>query len=129
MRDSRVFGPEHTSVPQARRFAGEVLRGYPTEFVETVQLMVSELATNSLVHGGTGFSLQIECGDHDVRVEVSDGGPGVPEIHSPAPSVPHGRGIQMVDILSDQWGILRAQGETGKTVWFSVALPTSVSTS
>ncbi len=128
MSERRVFGPDPTSVPQARRFAGEVLRGYPTEFVETIQLMVSELATNSLVHGGTGFSLQIECGERDVRVEVSDGGPGNPEIHVPAPTVAHGRGIQMVDVLSDQWGILRAQGETGKTVWFSIALPTSVST-
>jgi anti-sigma regulatory factor (Ser/Thr protein kinase) len=129
MRERKVFGPEHTSVPMARRYAAEVLRGLPTEFVETVQLMVSELATNSLVHGGTGFSLQIECRDEDVRVEVSDGGPGNPEIRLPAPTVPHGRGIQMVDVLSDQWGILRAQGETGKTVWFSLALPTSVSTS
>jgi anti-sigma regulatory factor (Ser/Thr protein kinase) len=129
MSESKVFGPDPTSVPQARRFAGEVLRGYPTEFVQTVQLMVSELATNSLVHGGTGFSVQIECGDSDVRVEVSDGGPGSPEIHTPAPTVPHGRGIQMVDVLSDQWGILRAHGETGKTVWFSLALPTAVPTS
>lgn len=124
-----MFGPEPSSVPKARKFAAEALRGLPKEFVETVQLMVSELATNSLVHGGTGFSLQIECRDHDVRVEVADGGPGNPEIHQPAPSVPHGRGIQMVDVLSDHWGILRAQGETGKTVWFSLTLPTSVSTS
>jgi anti-sigma regulatory factor (Ser/Thr protein kinase) len=129
MRERKVFGPEHTSVPKARKFAAEVLQGFPTEFVETVQLMVSELATNSLVHGGTGFSLEIECRDEEVRVEVTDGGPGNPEMRSPAPTTPHGRGIQMVDVLSDHWGILRAQGETGKTVWFSLARPEAVTTS
>jgi anti-sigma regulatory factor (Ser/Thr protein kinase) len=119
----RQFPAQPKSVTQARRFIGEVLPDCPTEFVESIQLMVSELATNALMHGGTGFMVQIVQQGPHLRVEVTDGGSGNPEIQSPLPTEGHGRGMQMVDALSDRWGTTRAHGEIGKTVWFSLALP------
>ncbi len=85
--------------------------------------MVSELATNAVVHAATTFRLSIERTDKLVRVEVLDGGGGHTHLRSPSNGDLHGRGLQLVDALSDQWGTTEC-GEQGKTVWFVRRLAT-----
>jgi anti-sigma regulatory factor (Ser/Thr protein kinase) len=120
MTRSRDFPFDVMSVGAARRFAAEALDEVPTEVFDAVQLMVSELATNSIRHARTGFHLQIARNRKSVRVEVTDLGGGVPAVRSPAPTDPTGRGLAIVEMFSDDWGVDYA-APTDKTVWFTLA--------
>jgi len=104
------------SVGDARRFAAAMVTDQPDEVRESVALVVSELCTNALVHATTGFELTVERTDRWVRVAVTDAGEGTPSVRSPGTQEPHGRGLRIVESLSDDWGIDVAPGQ-GKTVW------------
>jgi anti-sigma regulatory factor (Ser/Thr protein kinase) len=93
------------------------------ELVERVVLLVSELATNAVVHARTVFGVDIDVRGNFVRVAVSDAGGGVPEVQPlPPPSAPHGRGLLVVSRLADRWGIETSAAGNGKSVWFEVDL-------
>jgi anti-sigma regulatory factor (Ser/Thr protein kinase) len=111
-------------VAEARRFVGEILADLAYELRDAVTVMVSELSTNALVHASTGFDVAIERSDDAVVVSVSDLGDGRPEVQSPGSSEPHGRGLRIVEALSDEWGITTSS-ETGKTIWFRISLQRS----
>jgi anti-sigma regulatory factor (Ser/Thr protein kinase) len=106
------------SVTAARRFARQALDGQHPEIVEAAELMVSELATNSIRHAHTGFELTIHCKD-EIRVEVRDTAGGQPVLRFPTPAQPSGRGLQIVEAMSEAWGVIPSDG--GKTVWFALA--------
>lgn len=118
----RGYGPDPGSVAASRQFVGENLADLPARVQEAAVLMVSELATNAIVHAATGFGVNIARTDSEVRVEVNDLGGGTPELRTPLTTEPQGRGVQIVQKLSDEWGIIDYDGERGKTVWFAVAL-------
>lgn len=86
---------------------------------DDVQLCVSELATNALLHGvptGRGFRLRLALeADGVLRVEVHGSGPG--EIRTPdvLPDSEHGRGLLLVNALADKWGV--GERTPGKFVW------------
>lgn len=120
MRCSRRFEHAPSSVPAARRFATEALRGAPRETVESVALMVSELASNCIRHTDSGFEMTITRTAGEIRVEARDGGDGQPQLRSPNPSDASGRGLRIVEMLSGAWGVKRPRGP-GKVVWFSIA--------
>ena len=92
----------------------------PTDIQEAAVLMVSELATNAIVHATTGFEVTIDRTKSKLRVEVADLGGGEPELQMPSVSEPHGRGLQIVRELSDKWGITGSAGDRGKIVWYEV---------
>jgi anti-sigma regulatory factor (Ser/Thr protein kinase) len=91
--------------------------------LDVLRLLVSEVVTNSVRHGGGRDSARIELDvtvDGDaVQVEVRDEGPG---FQAPAEPEPHrdrpgGWGLCLVDRLSDRWGV----AVNGRTrVWFEV---------
>jgi two-component sensor histidine kinase len=116
------FAPADRSVAAARRFVEGELTGVPTDVQDAVLLMVSELATNALVHAESGFDVTVDRSDRSVLVSVSDDGVGTPTVQSPGASEPHGRGIRIVNRLSDEWGIAPGTGSADhlKTVWFRV---------
>lgn len=120
MTRARDFPLNAKSVGGARRFADEVLRGLPGETLEAVRLMVSELATNSIRHARTGFHLVITRRRKSVRIEVTDLAGGTPAAQSVGPTDPSGRGLAIVEMLSDAWGVEYATA-TDKTVWFTLA--------
>jgi anti-sigma regulatory factor (Ser/Thr protein kinase) len=110
------FDSSLDSVALARRFAADALDGVSLPVASDVVLLVSELATNAILHAATRFDLCIERSDEAIRVEVIDGGAGQARRQSPSPSDLHGRGLQLVESLSDDWGT-RQDGST-KAVWF-----------
>jgi anti-sigma regulatory factor (Ser/Thr protein kinase) len=114
----RRFPCQPESVPAARRFVRDVLRGQPQEVLEAVELMATELATNSVQHARTGFVLRINHGRGQIRIEVRDTGQGRPVPRSPTPRERTGRGLRIVVAMSDSWGI--DPSSPGKTVWFTV---------
>lgn len=117
-----AFAAVPASVGMARQTVATTLRGLPREVVADVVLMVSELATNAVVHGGTGYGLSVEYdGPVDrIRVSVSDRGPGAPRRASAAPTDTRGRGLRIVARLASRWGIDTQGARVGKTVWFEV---------
>jgi anti-sigma regulatory factor (Ser/Thr protein kinase) len=119
MRRMRTFPAIPQSVHAARRFATDTLLGSPASILEAVELMVSELATNCIRHERTSFHITILGSTREVRVEVTDSGSGTPTMRSPGPDEPSGRGLQIVDMLSDSWGVEPEQ-PSGKTVWFTM---------
>lgn len=116
MTSARRFHGLPESVPAARRFTRDALRDQSSEVVDAAELMVSELATNCIQHAQTDFEITIETRDQ-VRIEVHDADhDGRPEVQSPPPEAPSGRGLRIVQEISDEWGIVKSSD--GKTVWF-----------
>ena len=121
MKTSRSFAPSQQSVGAARRFVSEHITDLTPEAQDAVVLMVSEIATNALIHAGSGFQLTVDRTQARLRVSVTDLGPGVPSLQSPPSRQPHGRGLRIVEQLSDQGGTSESP-KTGKTVWFQLNL-------
>jgi anti-sigma regulatory factor (Ser/Thr protein kinase) len=122
MRQARRFDCQPESVAGARHFVRNLLSEEPRETVEAAELMVSELATNSVLHADSDFELAILRSREEIRVEVSDHGRGQPVPRSPTPQEQSGRGLQIVQALSEDWGIIPSPG--GKLVWFTLPLRT-----
>jgi anti-sigma regulatory factor (Ser/Thr protein kinase) len=122
MRQARRFDCEPESVAAARHFVRDLLSEEPRETVEAAELMSSELATNSVLHARSDFELAILRSREQIRVEVSDHGHGRPVPRSPTPQEQSGRGLQIVQALSEDWGITPSPG--GKLVWFTLPLRT-----
>ena len=124
MRRMRTFPAIPQSVHAARRFATDALTGSPATLLEAVELMVSELATNCIRHERTSFHIAVLGSTREIRVEVTDSGSGTPTMRSPGPDEPSGRGLQIVDMLSDRWGV-EPEDPSGKTVWFTMPAATA----
>jgi anti-sigma regulatory factor (Ser/Thr protein kinase) len=122
---SQVFTGAPESVGAARRFTTEALGGVDPQVRDAVELMVSELATNSVRHAETAFELTVSQRSGEIRVEVTDQAGGKPRMRSAGPEDPTGRGLQIVNLLADAWGVQR-HATTGKTVWFTVSAPCAV---
>ena len=87
-----------------------------------VELLVSEIATNAMVHGDGDISLHAQLDDDCLRVSVSDQGRGfVCAVHPDDGSHVGGWGLGIVDRTAGRWGLL----EGGAQVWFELALRTS----
>jgi anti-sigma regulatory factor (Ser/Thr protein kinase) len=124
MRRMRTFPAIPQSVHAARLFATDTLSGRAASTLEAVELMVSELATNCIRHERTSFHITILGSTQEIRVEVTDSGSGTPTMRSPGPDEPSGRGLQIVDMLSDSWGV-EPEHPSGKTVWFTMPAATA----
>ena len=87
------------------------------EQAPALELAVSELVTNALVHGEGEIEVELTASGGDVRLEVADEGSDVaaPVRREPVPGVPGGWGLNVLDELSDEWG---ADAEPTRTrVW------------
>ncbi|HKN94853.1 MAG TPA: ATP-binding protein [Thermoleophilaceae bacterium] len=93
---------------------------------DDLRLLVSELVTNSILHGSAGpenhLQLHVERPDHSVRVEVCDEGGGwsesarSPSLDSDEPA--GGWGLMLVGALADEWGV--ECGAERTCVWFQL---------
>jgi two-component sensor histidine kinase len=119
MNATRTFPHELTSVTDARKFARDALAKLSSDTLDAVELMVSELATNSVKHADSEFTLSIALTPTQLRVEVFDDGRGTPVMGAPTPTDPSGRGLQIVDMLASRWGTDVTR--KGKLVWFELA--------
>jgi integral membrane sensor domain MASE1/anti-sigma regulatory factor (Ser/Thr protein kinase) len=105
---------------QARAALAPLARSLSEAVYSDVQLLVSELVTNSVRHAqledGDLIALHVESAGRILRVEVSDPGKGFGStIPDPAPRGLGGWGLFLTEELADRWGINRAGGRT--TVW------------
>jgi hypothetical protein len=117
-----VLGPDPRSAWKARRLASEALTGHAEgDTLHNALLVVSELVSNAVAHAGTEISVGISLKEHGVvRIEVSDGRTWPPRPRAVTPDSVGGRGLLLVEALSDRWGVeTRAEG---KTVWAEIAV-------
>jgi anti-sigma regulatory factor (Ser/Thr protein kinase) len=94
----------------ARRAVGKLSDRIPQTRLEGLQLLVSELVTNSVRHAGMGpdgrIRVRVRVARNRIRLEVTDGGPGfVPPKLEPSVYSESGWGLFLVDQLSDRWGV------------------------
>lgn len=122
MTERRSFGLTRRSVAASRGFVDRALADLPDDRRESAVLMMSELATNAIVHAGTGFEVTIDRSPAELRVAVTDVGGGEPQVQTPSSSEPHGRGLQIVTRLADDWGMSDNPDRSGKTVWYVLRL-------
>lgn len=90
------------------------------EVLDDALLIVSELVTNSVKYGGAPIVLAIECDEHSLSIRVRDGSPDLPVPRVASDQDESGRGLSLVQMLSDAWGVepvLDEHGD-GKAVWF-----------
>jgi anti-sigma regulatory factor (Ser/Thr protein kinase) len=125
--NERRFNSDRSAGRLARRFVAETLEPVDPDDLEIVTLMVSELVTNSIRHARSAFRVSVDRSDGRIRVEVSDEGEGTPTMQEPDTASLSGRGLRLVDTLSEAWGVID-HGTTGKTVWFTIRERTLSST-
>lgn len=109
------------SVTAARRFVRAAMQDMPLPTCEIVELLVSELATNAVVHARSEFQIRVLRAPGSVRVEVADAGAGDIVPRTVADSEAHGRGLRIVGQLADEWGVLSTPDSATRTVWFQVS--------
>ncbi|MFD7918769.1 ATP-binding protein [Streptomyces sp. NPDC059740] len=110
------------SAALARRLAGSVLRRHwalPTEQVENGVLLVSELVGNAVRHtGARAFGLRMLRRRGWARVELRDPSRGLPCLLPVQEMDVSGRGLFLVNRLSDRWGV--DLHDRGKITWFEM---------
>jgi len=120
----RVFRPEPASIPAARRFVRDVLVGWHLEgWQRTAALAVSELVTNTLLHTASAIDLTVRRTEGDgVWIGVyDDSDRSVRPVLAPAGHDDvAGRGLVVVSVLADTWGVTPAASGPGKTVWLEL---------
>ena len=108
------------SVPRARRFLREQMTEAGTGAdLDTASLLVTEIVTNALLHAVPPLSLTVEVLPELVRVEVRDGSPAQPRVHTFTSTAATGRGLRLLDTLAASWGV-EQEPSSGKVVWFEV---------
>jgi anti-sigma regulatory factor (Ser/Thr protein kinase) len=122
--DALVLAVDPASPSVARTFVAGLLRrrGYDRELVEDAELMVSELATNAVVHVGEPFTVAVNEVERGVCVSVEDPSSALPVLRAPGSAAEGGRGLRIVEALAADWGALALE-RGGKAVWF-LASPT-----
>lgn len=101
----------------ARRSINQFLNDPEDPLAEHLQLVVSELVTNVVLHAdGCGtLALWDPKPAVPLRVEVSDLVPMAQRRRCAEPTGTSGRGLDIVSQLADSWGVMPT--DTGKTVW------------
>ena len=103
---------------QARNDLAAFLRAHDHEaLVAIATLMVSELATNSIVHASGPITLRAQLDDHTLRVNIDDPHQRLPQAREPDRH--GGRGLHIVATLATQWGTEPIH-EAGKATWFAI---------
>ena len=129
------LGALATAPSLARGFVSAVLEGWGmAALADTTELIASELATN-VVRAATGpdgnpaydddgglplLWLRLLADSEQLMIEVWDNLPavfGAPVVQHPEPDDESGRGLEMVNMLSDDWGWEKVAGWDGKRVW------------
>ncbi|MEU8795060.1 ATP-binding protein [Streptomyces sp. NPDC048643] len=82
--------------------------------VDAVVLTVSELLTNAHIHARSDAALVLTWDGDCLHVSVHDEDPNLPRQRDPEPGAVSGRGVGIVQMLADDWG-MKCQRH-GKTV-------------
>jgi DNA-binding NarL/FixJ family response regulator len=110
--------PDHSAAPRVGRRLIRNLLSRDQALVADVELLVSELITNAVIHASSAPQLEVRLSTQSIRVAVHDADPTMPAPRVPDLSRPGGRGLQFLDALATRWGA--EPSEAGKVVWFEI---------
>lgn len=132
-----------TAVSVSRAFIRQTLGLWQlNDLVDSAELIVSELVTNAVKETGLPelppkwekikahhvIGVQLRLADESVYVEVWDRGDGSPVLAEQTDDAEGGRGLFLVETVSEKWGVHRpAVG--GKIVWAKLSLDKPVGSS
>jgi anti-sigma regulatory factor (Ser/Thr protein kinase) len=110
------------AVHRARSFVRATLEAWalPESLARDAILLVSEMVTNAIVHGRAPIQLRLRRAPAHLLLEVSDTATAIPRKLRPTADDVHGRGLQLVAIMADQWGTRPIRD--GKSVWCELEL-------
>jgi len=113
-------GPPVSAVPVVRGRLATVFGEWDLtpETSEAILLVVTELVSNAVEHAQPPVRLIVRFHVGSVRVEAYDAAPEPPQVQPHDPWRARGRGLQMIEALSTQWGW--ADTSEGKVVWAEV---------
>ena len=112
---------EPACVATARRFVDQTLSSWGTlAVILDAQLVVSELVTNAMRHGGGAAQLRLLSHGPELACVVTDHSQTVPVAAAPDVFSEFGRGLRLVDALCSAWGWL-SPGGARKLVWAVLA--------
>ncbi|WP_078655737.1 SpoIIE family protein phosphatase [Streptomyces fulvoviolaceus] len=115
------MAPRPQTAGQARRLTRRTLHEWGLDsMLESTELMVSEVVANAVRFASRPITLRLLLTDV-LRCEVGDDSSLVPRMRHAQLSDEGGRGLFLVDQLSQRWGATRVS--TGKVVWFEQSLP------
>lgn len=119
-------------VGRARRWARRTLprlltRPARVDLVGDLDLVISELVTNAVRHGGGCTRVELRATGRTLRLSVNDDRatpPVVPPVAPPAarPLRESGRGMLLVETIAARWGVHRIRHHGGKAVWLDLSL-------
>ncbi len=133
----RELAATASAVPRARGHVRLVLSDWGLrKLTDPAEQVVSELVTNAVAAtyglvesrfggrwspGTPPVRLWLLSDYRTVLVEVWDGSDRMPEPRDPDPEDEHGRGLWLVEALSEDWGAFRPAHASGKVTWAAVA--------
>jgi anti-sigma regulatory factor (Ser/Thr protein kinase) len=111
------FAAEREAPGRARRLVVAALRqwGHDDALVDDAALVLSELATNAVLHAGTPFSVAARLEDATLRIAVQDGSQISTTERNGRLTPRTGHGLGLIEALSASWGVESVPG--GKVVW------------
>ena len=119
-REQRLFDADPERVREARDYVADLLaaRGWSDTAIEKARLVISELATNAILHAQTPFELTCHI-DGKARFEIRDWEPAsIPLVADAKPGRVGGLGLRLIEAIASEWGV-----ETHpefKVVWCTV---------
>jgi Histidine kinase-like ATPase domain len=112
-----------SSPRRARAWTRQILREWQLAgLADDAEAIIGELAANA-VRASAGLKqpairLALAFDHCELLILVSDGNPALPQAQDPAADAESGRGLLMVEALSNRYGWHRLEGGTaGKVVW------------
>ncbi|MFF8617917.1 ATP-binding protein [Streptomyces sp. NPDC015350] len=87
-------------------------------------LVAQELMANAVVHGCRGrdstITVSVNCDGQRIRFKVQDPSDERPRVCAAAEDEISGRGMLLVQALSDRWGVEASSAGAGKSVWMEM---------
>jgi anti-sigma regulatory factor (Ser/Thr protein kinase) len=116
-RSAHLSLPAQPTAPaRARRFVSATLAKWHVEGADDAVLVVSELATNALLHARSPMTVRLaEEPDGALRLSVEDASPAPPRTRAFSIESGTGRGLRLLESLAEAWGVEPVEG--GKVVW------------
>jgi signal transduction histidine kinase len=118
--------PHPAEIARAREQSRKALADWGLSgHTDLAELIVTELATNSLQHGAGPIQVRLSYFAGDLWTEVHDDGAARPVRHHPSAEAEHGRGLALIDALialhGGTAGVVDDAEGPGKTVYVAVS--------
>jgi anti-sigma regulatory factor (Ser/Thr protein kinase) len=119
-RAERAWQATPQSVRGARAFVQQSLEDWGADdLVWAATTLVSELATNAVLHARSDFTVDIELAGPQLTVRVADNSSSIPVRRHYDDNAATGRGLVLLESIASEWGTVGIPG--GKVIWCTVA--------